>query len=481
MQIRLRKTIHTEDGVSLLLVTAALLVLFGFAALVVDIGAGFNERRQDQSAADVGALAAVQFAQPNPGCTSLTDCQSQAMANGATAAIAIADATLDTAAGADWNDAGLCGTPPSGFTATATSPCVAFENTSTAKLSRAWVRIPTRETATTFGRVLGVDSLSTSAEAIADTSYVNPGSVLPFLLPATTANYGCLKTGGNPNWGTCEDLPSTGNFGAMDFFLYGSADTPQTCSGQTNGRFRSNIARGVDHPLGIHPTGIGAGKEEPSSCYVYGAEPDMAYAQTGVLTFQNLEGGFIYGDSVLSLTGPYDGLLQESGGADVKTGVGGEINETPLWNYLSVTTGQCNGVDTPAEMDVCLAWAKTSGQVIFSADIVNSPRFGFTPEVWETTFLGPSQPYHIKGYKPVYVDSLYFGCSSSDCDGVHTPTSEPPVSPCPTEPDRITCGLPTSGNLVAVSAYILPADILPDVAKTPSPGSDEQRRYNLSK
>ena len=45
-----------ERGASALLVALSMLMLLGFAALAVDIGAGFNERRQDQNAADAAVL-----------------------------------------------------------------------------------------------------------------------------------------------------------------------------------------------------------------------------------------------------------------------------------------------------------------------------------------------------------------------------------------------------------------------------------------
>ena len=49
-------------GATILVVAASLIALMGVAALVVDGGLGFNERRQAQSAADFSVLAALQFA-----------------------------------------------------------------------------------------------------------------------------------------------------------------------------------------------------------------------------------------------------------------------------------------------------------------------------------------------------------------------------------------------------------------------------------
>lgn len=480
-------SLDRERGASAILIAIMMLLFMGLAALAIDVGAGFNERRQDQSAADVGALAAVQFAKPNAGCSGAA-CVAQAEANGAAEAIATATASLDpeTAAVTDWTDASRCDTPPAGFTATATSPCVAFET----GLRRAWVRVPTVAEPTIFFRVFGVQSFSVSAEAIADAGFSNPGQVLPFLLPGNAAgsDYNCLKTGPNPNWGACEDLPSTGNFGSMDFFLYENplAGTTVVCSGGTNSRLVSNIARGINHPLGIHPTGVGTGIEEPAACPIFSAEPDMAQGQPGVGS--NLEDGMLYGGSAHSTTGPYPGRIQDSGGFLVRNAGGSKaaarIDNTTLWSFLKTGLGGlCNNtlVDTPAEMIACISSAKSTGTEIFENDIALSSRFGFTPDVWELTFLTPGQYYHIKGYRPVYIDTTYYGCNAGGCDVVHT-TGVADSGPCPGVEEFITCGTPGAHNknLQAVTAYVLDSSILPPAAKEPGPGSAAQRFFNLS-
>jgi Flp pilus assembly protein TadG len=475
---------ESERGATALLVAMSMLVLMGLAAFAVDIGLAMNERRQDQSAADVGALAALQFAQPDPGCSGAS-CFTQAVAKGANAAIDVANATLDDPSLADWSDAALCGTKPTGFTVTPVSPCVAFTN----NFTRAWVKIPTIASPTYFAKLFGSDQVNVSAYAIADQDFGNPGPVLPFLLPGNAAgtDYNCLKTGPNPTWGVCEDLPAIGNFGSMDFFLYGNPDrnTTQKCSGDTNGRLVSNIARGVDHPLGLHPTGSGAGTEEPANCANLGAEPDMAQGQSGVGS--SLEDGMLNGGTSYSLDGsPYDGLIEDGSGVKVRNGSAGKpevwVDDVALWNFLKGGLPmQCSGVDTPPEMDVCINWAKANDVEIFEDDITDSPRFGFTPQVAEPDFLTPGSFYHIIGYQPVFIDTTYFGCGATGCDIVHTPgVADSGV--CPPASEFITCGTPgtISKSLVAVTAYVLSPDILPEVAKSPAPGQAGQRQYNLS-
>ena len=53
---------RTDDdrGLAMVLVALVMVVLLVFAAFVVDVGAVYNLRRQDQSAADSAALAAAQ-------------------------------------------------------------------------------------------------------------------------------------------------------------------------------------------------------------------------------------------------------------------------------------------------------------------------------------------------------------------------------------------------------------------------------------
>lgn len=472
-----------ERGATALIVASAMLVLMGFAALAIDLGAATNERRQDQSAADTGALAAAQFAKPNAGCSGGA-CVTQARTNGANEAIAVANATLDDPSLADWSNAARCGTPPAGFTVSSVTNCVAFDS----GIRRAWVKIPIIDSPTFFARILGFDSVAVSADAIADTGFANAGPVLPFLVPGNTGlgDYGCLKTAGNPSWGACAPLPATGNFGSMDFFLYGNPElgTDRACSGATNGRLISNIARGVDHPLGVHPTGNGSGKEERSLCPIFSAEPDMAQGQPG--SGSATEDGLLYGGSALSVNGAFDGRIEDSGGFLVRNSQGGtpaaRIDNTPLWTFLKTgLSAPCNGVADPSAMISCINWAKSTSTEIFNDSVVTSPRFGFTPLVSETAFLTPGSYYHIVGYRPVYLDSTYYACSANSCSITHT-VGVADSGNCPNLAELITCGTPGQGNnsLNALTAYILHPDILPPIAKQPAPGDESQRRFNLS-
>lgn len=497
----LKRLLAHDTGASAILIALSLVVLFGFAAVALDAtGLGFNERRQAQSAADVGALAAVQFAVPddvgNPACTG--SATARARCNGATEAIEVANLTLDNPALADWGDAAKCSTPPSGFTATSVSPCVAFNS----NLQRAWVRVPTIENPTTLARAIGISSVATSASAIAGAGVEPPGGVLPFLLPgnASSSNYACLKAFPNPDWGPCESSPVSGNFGSADFYLYGNVDKGWTskCSGDTNGRLVANIARGVDHPLSTHATGSGSGIVERDNCPIFSAQPNVVDSQTGVGS--GLEQGLVWGGSAYSPT-PYPGKIWHSAGTTVRDAGGPNpatrINDDPLWNYLiddaddpSLSGTPCDDDnilgaspgERPSLMDACITYAKTSDKVIFNDDLAGTTRFGWVPHIWEATFSG--NPYYIRLFRPVYLDTTWYSCSSNSCDIMHTPGVPEDPEACPVEPDetRITCGMPGDHNMTlqAVTSWILDPDIVPDNAKTPTPGSANQRTYALT-
>lgn len=476
-----------ERGATALIVALCMVVLLGFAAVAVDAtGLGFNERRQDQSAADVGALAAVQFAVTTNlgnGCTGSN--VQIARCNGASEAIEVANATLDDPTLANWSDASKCSTPPAGFTATVVSPCVAFDS----NMQRAWVRVPTISNETSIAKTIGIDSIETSADAIAGTSWVPPGSILPFLLPgnAASGNYNCLKASANPNFGSCEDMPTVGNFGSADFFLYGNDFLGYTekCSGDTNGRLVANIARGVDHPLSLYDAAT-PGPEilEADNCPVFSAQPNAVNSQTGIGS--NLEQGLVYGGSTYAAA-PYPGAIQDPSGYTVRSAGGPktavQVDNAPLWSFLKTGLGApCvkAQVDTPLEMEACLSNAKANGIEIFNDDLVSSMRFGWVPELLEADFTG--NPYHIIGYRPVYLDSTFFSCTATQCDIIHTPgVADSGVCPASPAETRITCGTPGNWNkdLAAVTAWVLTQSVVPANAKTPPPGSGNQRQYNL--
>ena len=69
----LTERMSDERGASAVLVGILLLVLMGFGAVAVDVGAMYSERAQLQNAADAGALAAAQFCAENDDCATTAD------------------------------------------------------------------------------------------------------------------------------------------------------------------------------------------------------------------------------------------------------------------------------------------------------------------------------------------------------------------------------------------------------------------------
>jgi hypothetical protein len=125
-----------EDGAVLILMNLALMVLLGFAALVLDLGNARQQRLGAQTAADAAALAAVQEL------TGVPDLL---------AAQAVARSYV-TANGFDGSVAEVNVPPTSGDHA-GLPTCIEVK--------------PAKDVPATFGRVFGVDSLSVRARAVA--------------------------------------------------------------------------------------------------------------------------------------------------------------------------------------------------------------------------------------------------------------------------------------------------------------------------
>ena len=59
--------VKNERGQAIVLTVLALVVLLGMAALVLDVGAWFHQKRHLQATADAAALAGAQLLPSNPG------------------------------------------------------------------------------------------------------------------------------------------------------------------------------------------------------------------------------------------------------------------------------------------------------------------------------------------------------------------------------------------------------------------------------
>lgn len=491
----------SDEGASLIMVTASLLVIFGFAAIVVDSGLGWSERRQAQSGADFGALAAVQFSTPSdsaPECPISMDALTLATCRGAVEAISVVEGNLPQG-GLDPTAWLNCTDPIAeqldlvaeiDFGAGAQEvECISFSSTT----QDARVRVPTLDVATTFARVIGFDLLNVDAVAEAHGSLPAAYRVLPFGIPSNSGRYDCLKAapGGIVNWGACAEGPTNGNFHYLDLPTYGNTDVGTTSSNcnPSGATLVNNMIVGIDHGLGSHPDGTAsqanpalrddAGNDTTDRlfvCPIFGSNANEVDVQNGNVT-SSLTPGLTYGNSLGR--GPLWGSLpfvQNAGMGQPAI----SLNDTPLWDFL-INTAICPGavtlpVDTTQEMVDCINGWNPSDGVVFSDTITSSSRYAFAPRLHDP--FSSAGWYLIKELQPVYLNTTYWGCSGSNCAGIHSPgttTSGPCVIPSTStgsEPADDTCGQPipiSHTNMVAVTSFNLERAMLPHAALDPVP------------
>jgi hypothetical protein len=360
-----------ERGASAVLVAASLFLLMGFAALTVDWGSAVNQRRQNQSAGDFGALAAVQFGNiPSPATAICSDpsfsVEQEAACEATLEVVDIVNANLGMSLTlADWA-ACTDSNPPSEFVPgppdrgiiSPLSDCVRFNQ----NLQKSRVVIPTIEVETTFGQVMGRAFIATSAFAEAQGDSGDVGKILPYGIPDSAGSLDevCLKTGPHPDaTGPCGG-PISGNFGSIDILTYGNLTlgTPLGDCGitSTQAQITSNIILGVDHPLDEWSSGPGAAgsyenpnehpeatRNEVAMCPLFTARPNQFDAQPGnnknALSNGMYDGATVYGV-------PREGRLVDTPNAVVQLVSGDDpIDDRPLWSYLNGTgPGACTGL-----------------------------------------------------------------------------------------------------------------------------------------
>ena len=283
-----------DRGAVLPLFALMLVVLLAFVALAVDVGQLYAERRQDQAAVDSGALSGAYQAVLS---TTRTD---QAIFDEVTK---ISYDSLDpdtrpatlTAWRALWpacTDSVGAASPIYGGNNQRINPslgridCIRKSSNGT----RIRVKLPTRTLNTFFARVLGVNTVSSTAVAEAGLNPVNTG-VLPFAVSATGAGGDviCLKE--PPNGLTPGQIcpgSTQGNFGYVGS-PRPSWDSNQACNGGQNTVVQQNIAQGLDHDL-TEWTGTTVA-DQCTGVAVLGT-PTAQFFQTGNIA-STIEDGFI--------------------------------------------------------------------------------------------------------------------------------------------------------------------------------------------
>jgi hypothetical protein len=507
-----------ERGATAIMVAAALVLLMGFAAIAVDAGIAYSDRRQQSSASDVGALAALQFAKTtltatNPNCVGLSG-KDFAACRGAEEALAVIEGTLPGryAQTPDWDN---CTDPDDdtlGYTQDSfVSDCISF----TPNLQRARVLTPGTDVDTAFAAVLGFGSVNVDAFAEAGLELDIVGGVLPFAIgpSGSGADQACFTAGDTAN-DNLDISPcgsgTEGNYGKLNLRLYGNENygTPTICGGSNAERMATNITAGSDHPL--EPASKSPGVvNDNTNCNNITNPVDEVETWTG-----NAQGaisaGLIYGSSNPTLEGRMmckGSLSSDTSNEDYPVGSYESadcvtinnshpeaFDDSPLSDYINggapgtAPGGECapGQVTDRQGMEECISWWKSTGPhgtSLFTTSILESPRFAGIP-ILDKDPGGGFSSYLITEFRPVYLETTYLGCNGVTCSIVHSP-GEPSSGACssPIVATDASCGWPGNGNKIfeAMSAFILTLDMLPDEVADKFPYQDGTIVYNLYK
>ncbi|HEY7582346.1 MAG TPA: hypothetical protein VIB78_01825 [Acidimicrobiia bacterium] len=429
------KTKSEERGASAILIAFGLVLFLGMSAFAIDLGFGLTERRDDVTAADVGVMAGavdslgsnavvrdqiLSFTRQNLP-TTYSNAQWQALWEGCT------DPEMITLNGAGFNFIPVA--PPAGW-AVGSPWCISIDPAGYVR-----VRVPDQNVATNFGRVIGVNSLSTNADAIARWAGRGGGGILPFGLLSGAPEGGnvCLRDHGGQPIPPC-DGPDQGNFGAIESPQFGNVALGTTgCPmfGNKGAELSVNIAIGLDHRVVPDPDNSPS-NEVRDTCAIIssGQTPDT------LNTFQGLSVGTMEG--LVSGGNPFPGSfspprLQRS--ATTTNIVGYQLDNKPMWEYIDpavaapTVPAQCvrstfnnslpdfdwNGdgtLDRPQSwehMESCLlAHAGGSFGILFLETLSESPRFSYVPQFWANIWPnGNSDFRRIWRFKATFLQTLW--------------------------------------------------------------------------
>ncbi len=152
------QTRDREEGAVAIIVALLAIVLFGFCALVVDVGHAQDVRHNAQNAVDSGALAGAQELRSylaDPANVLPDD-------NLADVVQRVVDANLPNP---DWSSC-AAPDPASGFTASTQTNCVQWAPADGSNPVRVRVEFPPRKVPTTFGGIVGVGSITVDPVAV---------------------------------------------------------------------------------------------------------------------------------------------------------------------------------------------------------------------------------------------------------------------------------------------------------------------------
>ncbi len=488
-----------NDRGAVAVIVALCLVLFcGMAALAVDLGFGYRERRFDQSGADSaalgGSLEMVITDQSNPVQAGLA--QIYALVNQNLAR------TVPQAAWTACTDAGALTwrtkTHSAVLGTTNGSDCVSLS----ADFNTLRVLVPVQQTPTIFGRVMGFNSIGVNAfaEAERNTNWGGGGDFPSGVLSGTQAGATiCIKTGtGSSSHESCGS-PSTGDFGNFKPYFYSQIDgsLASLCvSGEQSYSMSRAMADGIDHQFSGYNMLAPNPRINGRWCQTSGVPgppfPNMVDSAAG---YQNADitNGLIAGGNWIS---NYSGRLTRGPYVDGSARVYGfSIDNRPLWDYIDDTmamTGApaCDTARTtsasialaayPAArtaLVTCIAEADAAGLRIFGSDLFTTHRLAHSPLYHETSLLSSNACcYHIKGLVPIFIEGVWarsahatFQCNGEFDDSVsgmctHRPGLAGSMDVNPPGQKNID-----SASAIVLSCAVIPADTCPTIQDGTTP------------
>lgn len=342
----------------------------------------------------------------------------------------------------------------------------------------------------------------------------------------------------------CDDVAypaDSETFGLLGPWSYFDSDGSIACKLNVNDYF---IAAGIDHPVGTYFGKYGVGYspgdpevEDGSGCGgnpkspVNG--PDTFAIKTG-LTAQELRCGMITlraGQCATTVSGPAGTTLSSDArlhqGDHVQSTyrfLGERMDNAALWDFFTggatisfsgAVPSACDDLasalnnsdpdwdyyDKRDALLTCLQdWVSGNYSTqLFTADLWNSSRFSFIPQIAETTLdasagpgVGPSpcpesggQCVHINDFVPVWLQTLYTTSPTAACDDQET--SGPNTWGLHHAGQLNSCGA-NNGNLVRLAAIVIDCGMLPqnlcDARPGPpgsTPGGDVAPTFELTK
>lgn len=507
-----------DRGATAIFIAFSMVMIIGFAAIAVDLGIGFNDRRVNQTSADTGVMSgAVEFVLGSDNDTvvsevlnlirvnlriSYDEADWRAMWRGCTDP---GQDNFDVGGGVFVDFDGM--TEPAVWGATQALPCISTGS------SYFRVRIPDQIVDTGFARVIGFNTLTTNAAAVA---LLEPGEdfggVIPFGIPGNTAaGEICLKTSGSGTaFPPCQG-PNGGGFGEIDAEFFGDFfGSSPFCGLPGATELAQNIALGLDHYITVwseedaayegveegwpHPGGptiIGYQNVSYDQCRMVGGT--LVHEQAGQTFPVNtmragvgfnpapVESGLISNDTFQSKKS----RLQQGGDpkkrdiVKVRNG-GGEtlypLDNKGLWEYLLGGSGTCDGgsyggltTDEKVErIHLCLSKYVPAMGVIFDAAIADSPRFAWAPEYWHAASTSGTSWQPVRGYRMVFIAGVFFNCTAMSCNAVFYPDSAESSEVCDPSGPNFCQQL----GLDQLSAWLLPTDAVPPDIVAGFPGAE---------